>query len=1404
MKNNILTAIDLDDNQKSINNIVEQKVIEFNKKNIRRELKKARELRKTIEPYQDLSKEELLELKNLIINSDESKEYRNTEYNIIQSQKENYYEFRKTIDELNDLDKYSVEIEKAKIQTINNFLNYENIVLLSLQNNYLLQRIKKSKINDIDKRIEQYKTENFDFDKLMLDSLNNIILMRSMYNEDVNTDDFVLFEKYNLEDNIDLSNKLANNLFIKVANGKLSDNILNEFLPKSNTLKTINVKNINNLIYQQVISNKMLGVLFSTDFITNNSTTTLETTYTNNINREMVYRKRTLGELLLEITNDDISHKAKEDRQQIYMTYDGQRPSKEEYYKWNGLQVYDLDLKFWIKNGNGDILKLKELLHNMLIEFNWYLWICTSASGKGLHIYTKVTAPHHVYINAQDNEYICKYWHQINYVTKLSNIYDILGRLHNINGNGIIFTNFYFEKAGVFQMKENDIYENKYVDNVVSRITAGIRLAFDANPLVNHNFVDLHVGLGLGHTIDGYEYQPTIEKMILRKCKQIDLINENLVVDNIDDFIERKNTLGVDLSKFITLGTDISEMTVLPKNQINYMMRYNVCNTLASLFGKDGIVIAHTLLDSKNCGNVGEINSFYSCAISNGKEPSKLGLEILKKAGVIKSIEPELLEFTETGFKNDLKIQIEQSLLNPLLNIDYKLLSNQYLGDIKDELLEIITGEKINIIFSPPGTGKTELIKSMAKDGKRILLVLPYISVIQNKVENDDSITEYFDTFYGSTDIKDIAYGRNVVTTFDKFSRINYDKVSKMFDYIIIDESHLLFTSSYRIDATSNVIKKIKELFYISSNDPFASKIMLMTGTETGEGHFFNKVSRITRITKPHLFKDMEFLICGDTLDSITRLADKAAQLINEGYRLMIPTNKGEIYSEKIIGMLEYLLQRTIKYGYYKRSNTEQEICRLINNENSIGDYEIVFCSNYLSVGVDINDKIDNEGNVIKFASLYLGNFSGYEIEQFNARVRKTGIKSIYCITTNKLDGTTLDVLLHEPNLLLKITDEDQLFFIDDKSISGAKTEFIASYDPVLHKITTPGFSLLNGKIQFNIEEYELISFENKYSVCMEHPIKVARELAKYGYNISVSTEFDGLTISEQETLKRMGIESARNEKIRKHDLLVGTYSDLIRQNNYVNEHGLEFNDTIEWIGKNTDKIIEDRDLIIDDIEDGEIPCYVKVIFDLFATPQQIIVRSKEAFEKMYKPAKYLANRYSKIKALDIIFQYVDDNGILKQKNFQRAINLLKLIDSSEANELAEPITKSLEKMYLFIDKFEMNKDYKIGYETYQSLIESWTNEYIDLLGIKINTKYGFDKIKDGLLEMLQDLSTKSQTKNGIRFTYNIMPEQDSINVINRKSIDTLVSSMFKLTENVIVNKNRIKDKHIILQTQYF
>lgn len=1745
MEQNILTAIDIDNNKKSIEKQLEEEVIKFNKNKLRKKLKEIRLELKTQYPEepekQIISKEDKEAITREIISDEEVKLYTEKQRAILEAERDNYYVIRQTINDLNDLNEFSAEIERNEIQTIDSFKYYKDLIFHSVDKLKLYHNIVKIRKKLIKEFSDSFINKELSFTE---DSLQLLINIQDIYKIDKNIDDLDLYDKYNMESNIDMSNKLAEYYF---KNPKAT-NIINEFSDK--------ITNISKLSKTNIIGNKLLAVLLmsNTDsnknsFVSNNRITCLETAYTNNISNNLIYCTRTIGEILYMITNEENEYRDKTSREQIYMTYDGKRPVSTDYHKWNGLQIYDIDLKEW----GGDFENLKQQLFSYLEDFHWFLWITKSASGNGIHIYTKVTPPHHTYVKPSNNEYISKYWFNVNYTSKLAIVYDALYRIHHDTRNTISFPNNYFvieengrkfELSNKIKINENGTIREKAVgvDNVVRRITAGIRLTYDKKPLVNSNFLDLHIGLNLGQTLDGFDNTNTINNVLLRETKfnkkLIKFIDEDLAITQIED-LENNKPEEIDLAQFVSMGADISQLKVIEKSKINYQLRYNVCNTLASLYGKDGLQIAHTLLDSIGCNNVAEINSFYSCAISNGKKPSKYGLDVLKKSGIIKTVEPELMSVVENNFKNGIKKAIENSLNNEITKAKIELKPNEYLSDKQDILLNPmkggLTNDKINIILSAPGTGKclgkdtevlmyngyikkvqniiagdllmgwdskprrvlsttkgreemfkitpnkgepwtcnkshihsviesgkwknykhgnipesnmiedidisglqklsknhrkklfrvplnfnkkeilispywlglwlgdgtsarpgiaiadidkkvqipflqayakklgcvlseykdnrdgkkvseysitkgyagkeqskiqklmnhynliqnkhipkdyllndrktrlflfaglidsdgggnygtydyvtkldslkndiswlarslgynvncnikivdgkkywrllisgdfsdvpvrlkrkkfirkinknplvtgfkiesigegdyygfeidgdkrfmlgdftvthnTQFILNLAKQGKRILLVLPYISVIRNKVETDAQIMDIFETYYGSKDIKNIEYGINAVTTFDKFSKSNYEKISRMFDYIMIDESHLLFTSSYRIEATSNAIKKIKELFFISNNDPFAAKLCLMTGTETGESYFFGSVANIINIDKVSLNKTMEFVIGDDILDCTTRMADNIYNLLNEGYRILVPTNKGEIYSEKIIGMVEYLLGRPIKYGYYKRSNTDQEICKLINDHNTVGDYEIIFCSNYLSVGVDINDG-DTSKKEVKFASVYLGPFSGYEVEQFNARVRKKGIRSTYCIQTQKSDGSTNDLLLEEPNLLLRITEEDKENFIDDKAVASAKQDFIAQYDPVLHKIITPGFSYFNGKIRFNLEEYELVSFENKYNECMQHPVKVSRELAKYGYKIKVNMEFDGLSVEKQEELKAVGIESAKQEKIRKHSLLVGTFIDLINKNSYVNKHGLEFTEIINWIGKNGDLVFEDR-------EQEE---FINIEFDVFSTPVSVTVKSKEALDTMYRPAKYLITKYSVTKILDIINQYVDDNGILKQKQFKRAINLLKLVDSADANELTEPLTNVLDKMYAFVDKFELNNDNRISYNTYQSTIETWSNDYIDSLGIKVNTLYGFEKIKDGIVELLNDLATKSTSKNGIRFSYNKLPDQNSNAVLNRRSVDSMIKSMFKITSEVITNKKQtMRERHIVLQKQEF
>lgn len=1362
---NIITAADV--NEKNIENKVKAELKKYIEQKTRKKLlSEGFDKSKYDEVFQEIS------------NDESTKKHEQDYREFVTNETKNFYILRQELNNLNEIDDFSLFIEEDKVQNLDKLVSFKDLLNKSMkETNYFYAVLKKKKQNilDFQKEIQESKfniSKKYSKQFSEKDPLHILFSMKELYSFTKDMDGIDLYDKFEMIDNLTMSNMLSDICFHD-DDGHGINNIFNYF----------NTSNTNLPITRKLIDNKLLGAVLRTkndsndvSFVTNNKTTCFDNMYVTNSSNKKIYYTRTIGELLFEIVDENLKNIDKTYRKQIYCTYDGTRPTTDEYYKWNGLQIIDIDLKEWCING-GNITTLKKHIYEQLCEFHWFLWICYSSSGKGLHIWTKVTPPHHVFTDAKDNEKVSKYWYMINYYTKSSIVYDLIYRCRN---------KFNFNEEDFVKSTEDSKYttgfELKYLDNSVGRITSGIRMPFDKNVLINPNFVDLHVFFGLSQTLDGFDYKSTVNKIFLRETT----ISKRFF-ENLEELINSKEDEKPDTSQYEKLyikGYDITEDKILPISSIKYTVRYNVCNTLASLYGKDGLEIAHVLLRSKECGNAKEINSFYSSALRNKKEPTKIGLEILKKCGVIKTIKQELKEETTNKFKDYIKKEIENAVENTLPNFNIILDNYEYLGDRSDFILKHLTNNKINMIFSPPGSGKTNYVKELAKT-KRVMLVLPFISVIKNKIETDEEIMQLFDCYYGTKNINDIEYGINAVTTFDKFSKCNYEKVSKMFDYIFIDESHLLFTSSYRINATSNAIKKLKSLFYISQNDPFSAKLVLTTGTETGEVFFFSKIANIIRVYKKSLSKKIEFHICDDILDCITRMSYKIYELIEDGYKIMIPTNKGEIYSEKIIGMLEYLCKRRIKYGYYKRSNTEQEICRMINDENTVGDYEIIFCSNYLSVGVDINDS-DN----IKFASMYLGSFSAYEIEQFNSRIRRKGIESYYFVQTEDSSGYTNDLLLEEPNLVLRLTDEDIQNFHDDKQIAGAKQEFIAQYDPVLHNITTPGFSYFQGKIQFNLEEYELINFETKYNSCYQHPTKISRELSNYGYHISVSTQFEGLSEDLQKELKAIGIESAKQEKIKKHNLLVGTYIDLITKNSYQNKNGLEFNNVIDWIVKNADLIYEDR----------EQEQFVKIDFDIFATPLKVVVKNKEALNFMIKPAKYLISRYSQKRCIDIITNYVDDNGILKQKQFKRGINLIKLVESSDSNELSSHVTNMIENIYNFIDQFQIDVNKRISYNTYTSFVDNVVNKYIDDIGIKINTKYGWDKIKDSVVEMINDIGIKSTSKNGIRFDYNKLPDQDSTQVLNRRSIDTMVENLFRITSEIASNKykNSPREKHII------
>ena len=87
--------------------------------------------------------------------------------------------------------------------------------------------------------------------------------------------------------------------------------------------------------------------------------------------------------IIINKANENI---AKMDRSIVFGSYTDERPiGKKAFDLWNGLQVFDIDIK---NRELAEAIKIK--LFNRLKKYNWFFGISFSSSGKSLHVYTKI------------------------------------------------------------------------------------------------------------------------------------------------------------------------------------------------------------------------------------------------------------------------------------------------------------------------------------------------------------------------------------------------------------------------------------------------------------------------------------------------------------------------------------------------------------------------------------------------------------------------------------------------------------------------------------------------------------------------------------------------------------------------------------------------------------------------------------------------------------------------------------------------------------------------------------------------------------------------------------------------------------------------------------------------------
>lgn len=815
--------------------------------------------------------------------------------------------------------------------------------------------------------------------------------------------------------------------------------------------------------------------------------------------------------------NSDYKLVEKINRRVIYSTTSNDRPIGDiSYQTWNGLQIIDLDIK------DAELSdKLKPLIFDELKKFNWFLGICKSASGKGIHVWTKIT-PISVEFKNKKIEYLCNFRHKYSYV------YVVLDK--------------YAKELGY--SKESII---GFMDMAMSKPQQGSFIAYD-KALLNTNFKDYRLDVNFEGAFDcGVS---SVDWIAHPELKQIFSKLEWFNNDTFD------NEVNIELKDVSNLQ-ERNPKRMKGAKHYKHAQRWQLANTLTNLFGVDNAfkIMCEICKDTSTRELKGDVKtaSIHNKPISiwavkelNSQHGFNIKIDNNDVYGEkTKQLEKELQE-------SDKRCADPTKILNDKTDqVVLYIKSNQFLSHIKNDIIANLS--QITLLEAGAGYGKTEMIKSLKA---KTLLILPFTSTIKAKVEAS-SVTKDWLYFYGNKrpTTADLMGNHNMSMTIDKFSRLNiYELDAANFEYIVIDESHLLFTSSYR-DVMGPCIQRLANC---------KAKVIMMTGTPTGESVFFPNIKHI-RVKKEDLrIKEFNLNYVVSRHEQMVEMTKSMAQDIMNGIRILFPTNNGVTYYEEIIGLVqEHLFEmhfgRELKSFYYKKSNYGEQSMEDINRSSTVGENDIICCSTYLSVGVDICDKG-------KFSIYFDKLWIPQDIEQFANRIRNNDLYIKMFLPTKDNAGMPINYYYTEP-LDLGFNKKDLLFARDlirtcNDMLERNQEE--SKYSPLIQSLISSNRYLKydENDCKYYIDEttYKLKVFEERYSNYSTQLEVMLEGIKYYGYDIKTSTNTNAMSEEKIEWLNEF-IKTCKNKRFNEvtietkeflahiDDTNIDKYRDLLRGN---------------------------------------------------------------------------------------------------------------------------------------------------------------------------------------------------------------------------------------------------------------
>lgn len=803
--------------------------------------------------------------------------------------------------------------------------------------------------------------------------------------------------------------------------------------------------------------------------------------------------------------NPEYEHVQKEERKIIPQSATDIRPTNDTpYMSWNGLTIIDLDIK------NPESAKiLKPLLHKMLTGKPWYLATVFSSSHSGLHIYTCCKPP----TNVDEKMYQDHFEMMTLYVWRaMFYIYGTLLKTWKGDFHVLTDINPVNNTSSRKELRNGQLSESKVFDLAMMKLSQVALIPYEPEPLVNE-FFNCEYPLPFNEN----EYQNLTEGQRIR-----------------DMFDNRRGRLQpTEEPEIHAIGVALPSIDDIVPRNYNNEARYRLAYTMCKLYD---VTQEHSDLGKfmKSCfmkmcsGNpkyAAESKAFEAVFVS-AVHRQQQGICPMIPWAVNElmtvhhfNIESNIQEIKQEQIENiDIDVELAKPVqIPPELHIPYtrvfSLDDNQYVSDGTYDIMQKLKDPNSKtLLVAEPGTGKTVFVTNlMQTTNLRILCVVPFISVIESKFKTLPPTCQcqfvYGFTGYDATGL------RNAVMTFDKFSKMTVSDLDMCFDLIVLDECHLLQMSAYRALVPANTIDNLR-----ATKTP----VIIMTGTPIAEHMFLDCTDIVKFIRNRATDKLFNVIICNSPQEKFCHAVMHIANAIKDGRRVIVPTNEGNAFIEKVVSGVQELLDRMVTYFYYKKENNEQEFMQNVNYNQTIGETELLFCSSYLSVGVDIND-------MFKFDIVYLEDFTGHEIEQFNNRLRKVDLASYYFVSKFMGDGTFKENVISRKLPNLRMSRIRQLELSDLIALHTLKADddgkVMQLYDFFTRHMNMPYIiKNVDGTCSLHTTCYALWTFEESWRKWSIQLPVLCEILKQYNYQISVinaelmeSDKFDEILVSSRD-----------------------------------------------------------------------------------------------------------------------------------------------------------------------------------------------------------------------------------------------------------------------------------------------